>query len=219
MNTEQRSVWRGLYAITPDETDTARLIRLVSQALAGGVGWLQYRNKAAQPALCRTQASALLHLCRAAGARLIINDDLPLALALDADGVHLGAADGDLAAARAALGTDRILGATCHADLARVGAAITAGADYVALGSVFPSFTKPQAVRADLALIRAAKAQAAAAGIALVAIGGITLGNARQVIAAGADLLAVINDLFAAQDVAARAAAYAELFISPASKI
>lgn len=200
---------RGLYAITPDERDTARLVALVRDALAGGVGAVQYRNKVADAALRGAQVRALLALTRPAGVPLIVNDDLALALASGADGVHLGASDGDLAAARARLPGQALLGASCYDRMALAEAAAAAGADYVAFGSVFPSSTKPVAVRAPLALLAEARRTL---DVGVVAIGGITLANARSAVDAGADALAVITDLFAAPDVAARARAYRQLF-------
>jgi thiamine-phosphate pyrophosphorylase len=191
---------RGLYAITPD--DPAR----VEEALASGVLCaLQYRAKHAPGASRLREARRLLERCRAHGVPFIVNDDVELALAVQADGVHLGREDGNLAGARARL-PGRLLGASCYdrPELAR--RAIAAGADYVAFGSVFPSPTKPAAVRAPLALF------ALQLGVPKVAIGGITLENAPQVLAAGADCVAVITDLFDAPDVAARACAYGRLF-------
>lgn len=191
---------RGLYAITPD--DPAR----VEDALASGaLCALQYRAKAAGAAERLREAERLARLCRAHRVPFIVNDDLELALAVQADGVHLGREDGDLARARARL-PGRLLGASCYdrAELAR--RAVAAGADYVAFGSVFASPTKPGAVRAPLALF------ALELGVPKVAIGGISLENAPQVLAAGADCVAVITDLFAAPDVAARARAYGRLF-------
>lgn len=199
---------KGLYAVTPDLADTDGLLRRTEQALEGGAMLVQYRNKPAG-ALRREQASALLALCRRQGVPLVINDDLPLALALGADGAHLGRDDGDLAAARAALGPGRILGVSCYDDPERAREARRIGADYVAFGSFFASPTKPAAVRAPLALLAEAKA---ACGLPVCAIGGITLHNAPQLIEAGADLLAVISDLFEAPDIRARAAAYTSLF-------
>ena len=200
---------RGLYAVTPDELQTPRLIDLVAAALAGGVRLVQYRNKTAAPQLKREQASELLHLCHARGARLIVNDDLPLALALDADGVHLGRDDGDLRKARAALGPDKLLGVSCYADLGCAAGAAAAGADYLAFGSMYASATKPDAPPAPLTLLGAARARY---GLPIAAIGGISLDYASQTIAAGADLLAVVSDLFGAADVAARARDYQRLF-------
>lgn len=202
----------GLYAITPDDPQTPRLIAMVAAALAGGVRLVQYRNKNAVPGLKRSQAAELLQLCRTHGARLIINDDLPLALALDADGAHLGQDDGDLGAARAALGPDKLLGVSCYADLGLAASAAAAGADYLAFGSMYPSATKPEAPPAPLALLGEARRRH---GLPIAAIGGIALSNAAQTITAGADLLAVVSDIFGAGNLAAitaRARAYQLLF-------
>jgi len=199
----------GLYAITPEEQDTPRLTALVGSALAGGVRLVQFRSKNTLPELRRSQAAELLRLCRASGAHLIINDDLALALALDADGVHLGRDDGDMGAARAALGPGKLLGVSCYADLGCAASAAAAGADYLAFGSMYPSATKPEAPPAPLALLGEARRRC---GLPVAAIGGITLSNAAQTIAAGADLLAVVSDLFDAKDIGAHAREYAGLF-------
>jgi len=202
---------RGLYAVTPDDNLLPRLSVLVSAALQGGVKIVQYRNKTAPAPLRRSQAAELVRICRAEGAKLIVNDDLALALEIGADGVHLGKDDGDLSAARALLGPRRLLGISCYADLKRAEAAVAAGADYIAFGAMFPSPTKPAAVQAPLALLGEAKARFGDR-CAIAAIGGITLNNAPQVIAAGADLVAVITDLFDAMDITSRAEAYQKLF-------
>jgi thiamine-phosphate pyrophosphorylase len=200
---------RGLYAVTPDETDTARLLALAAQVLRGWPALLQYRNKRASPALRREQAGALLALCRAAGVPLLINDDLALALEIGANGVHLGRDDGDPAAARRALGEGRLLGLTCYDEWGRAAAGARAGADYLAFGAMFPSTTKPAAPPTAVGLLGRARRELR---LPVAAIGGITLENAPQVIAAGADLIAVVSDVFAAGDPAARAAAYRALF-------
>ncbi|MDR2240427.1 MAG: thiamine phosphate synthase [Zoogloeaceae bacterium] len=199
----------GLYAVTPDLPDTDDLLQRVRAALDGGVRLVQYRNKPALAALRREQAAALLRLCRDHGAQLVVNDDLALTLEIDADGAHLGGEDGSLATARAALGPDKILGASCYNDLARARQAQRDGADYLAFGSFFASPTKPAAARAEPALLTAARS---GLGLPVCAIGGITLQNAPRLIAAGADLLAVVTDLFQAPDIRARAAAYTLLF-------
>lgn len=203
---------RGLYAITPDEADTGRLTARVDAAIRGGAVMVQYRNKAASRVLAREQAARLADLCRAAGVPLIVNDDPRLALEVDAAGAHLGADEGDLRAARAVLGPGRLLGASCYDRPALAAAAREAGADHVAFGAIFASATKPRAVRAPLALLGD---PAASAGLPVVAIGGITVENAAEAIAAGAHALAVITDLFDAPDIAARAAAYRRLFERP----
>jgi thiamine-phosphate pyrophosphorylase len=187
----------GLYAITPDWQETARLLLVTEAILKGGCRLLQYRNKTASPCHRDEQAVALRGLTRRYGALLIINDDLELALASEADGVHLGAEDGDLAAARMRLGPDRLLGASCYQRLELAGAAAHAGADYVAFGSFFASPTKPLAKRADPALIVGARQQY---GLPVCAIGGIDLDNASGLVNAGAKLLAVISSVYNAKD-------------------
>lgn len=201
--------FRGLYAITPDELDTGELARKVSMALAGGARMVQYRNKSADAMLRREQGAALLALCRAAGVPLIVNDDVDLAESLGADGLHLGREDLSIAAARTRLGEHRLLGASCYDRLDLAVNARSAGADYVAFGSAFPSTTKPGATPAPLSLLREARARVACP---IVAIGGITRENAHAVIEAGADAVAVISALFDAPDVARRAREFANLF-------
>ena len=199
---------RGLYAITPESADSKMLLRGVAQALEGGIAMLQYRRKGRQHI---DEARALAHMCRERAVPFVVNDDSALALACGADGVHLGRDDGELAAARVKLdgGTGRkLLGASCYVSLPAARAAVASGADYIAFGSVFPSPTKPAAVRAPLILF----SEARSLGVPLVAIGGITLQNAPQLLAAGADSLAVISDLFEAPDIGERARAYAMLF-------
>ena len=200
---------RGLYLVTPELADTDALLGAVACVLSARPAIVQYRSKLVDPVLRREQASRLLALCRQARIPLVINDDLALALEIDADGAHLGRDDGDLAGARKALGQARILGASCYGEWARAEAAVAAGVDYVAFGAMFPSSTKPQAPLAPLEMLTRAKAEF---GLPVAAIGGITLDNAPLLIAAGADLPAVISDVFSAPDPAARAAAYAGLF-------
>jgi thiamine-phosphate pyrophosphorylase len=204
-----RQQLRGLYAITPEGLSAATLLARVEAALSGGAAVIQYRDKRPDETRRAEAARALLGLCRRFGACLLINDDLPLALAVDADGVHLGAADGDLRAARQALAPGRLLGASCYADFERARAAVAAGADYVAFGAVYASSTKPSAQRAPLSLFARCRSELR---LPACAIGGITVDNAAPLLAAGADMLAVISDLFGAPDVAARAAAYHQLF-------
>ncbi len=199
----------GLYAVTPDEPDTTRLLAGVEAALAGGAQALQYRNKSASANLRLAQGRALIGLCMKYQRPLIINDDLDLALALDADGLHLGSEDSPLAEAKARLGAEKILGASCYDRLDSALEAQRAGATYVAFGSFFPSSVKPGAVRAPLSLLAAARAQLS---VPVVAIGGITLDNAPRLIEAGAHGVAVISALFSARDVRAAARDFSALF-------
>jgi thiamine-phosphate pyrophosphorylase len=189
---------RGLYAITPEALD----LKKIEHGLKGGAVLLQYRRKQRDVA----EAREVVALAQRYGVPVIINDDVELALEVDAAGAHLGRDDGDLAAARRRLGS-RILGASCYDDAELGRKAMRAGVDYIAFGSVFASPTKPAAVRAPLSLFGEFKSS-----IPLCAIGGIGLHNARQVLDAGADLLAVLSDLFEAPDIARRAAQYHELF-------
>lgn len=199
---------RGLYAITPDDSDTERLLERVQQVLGAGASWLQYRNKRADAACREEQATRLLPLCRAHAVPLIVNDDWQLAAKIGADGAHLGRDDGQLSAARMALGPAALLGATCYDDPALARDAVANGASYVAFGAYFPSVTKPGARRATCGLL----AGAAELGVPRVAIGGITPDNARPVIHAGADLIAVVSGLFGAADPAAATRAYLSCF-------
>jgi thiamine-phosphate pyrophosphorylase len=182
----------GLYAITPDLEDTARLCQMVEASILGGASVVQYRNKVANEALRFAQASALLPICRQHQIPFIINDHLDLFLALDADGLHIGGDDGDISASKQRIGEHKILGVSCYTDFANAEKAEKAGADYVAFGACFPSNTKPHAPRAELTLF----AQAKVLSIPCVAIGGITLDNADSVIKAGASAIAVIGELF-----------------------
>jgi len=188
----------GLYAVTPDLADTADLVARVETALAGGASAIQYRNKSADAALARTQAAALARVHAARGALYFVNDDPALAAAVGADGVHVGEDDGAIAAARAIVGPDRLVGVSCYNDLDRARAAVAAGADYVAFGSFFLSTVKPDALRAELSLLRGASSL----GVPVVAIGGIDADNAADLFAAGVDAVAVISALFATGDVA-----------------
>jgi thiamine-phosphate pyrophosphorylase len=204
------SNFRGLYAITdadllPDE----RLYAAVNAAVQGGAMLVQYRDKSADAATRKLKATRLLETCNALSCPLIINDDLDLAAAIGAQGVHLGREDGDLARARKQLGPEAIIGATCHGSLEFAREAKMMGASYVAFGAFFPSPTKPHAIPAALAILNQAKHEI---GLPVVAIGGITLDNAADVIRAGADMIAVVSSLFGADDVTQRARAFHHLF-------
>lgn len=199
---------RGLYAITPDEPDTNRLLTRVETVLRAGASWLQYRNKAASDDLRAEQALALQSLCSRFTVPLIVNDDWALAAAVGAAGAHLGEDDGELALARHELGPDAILGASCYNDLKLARQAGFAGASYIAFGAFFASPNKPNARQASPDLLR----EAAALGVPRVAIGGITPDNARPLVEAGADLIAVISGVFDAPDPTAATRAYLSCF-------
>ena len=200
---------KGLYAVTPDILNTELLCEKVEKALQGGASQVQYRNKAADANLRLRQASALLALCRSYQVPLIINDHLDLCAQIDADGLHVGATDCDLGAARRLLGDDKILGASCYNQLDLAIKAQDFGASYVAFGACFASGTKPNAPVASHNLITQAKKHL---NIPSVAIGGITLQNAPQVIAAGANAIAVVGALFNVEDIKVSSQQFSGLF-------
>lgn len=199
---------RGLYAVTPECEDADALAERVAECIAGGAALVQYRAKRAPAAITLVQARALASVCRSGGVPLIVNDSLELAAAVQADGVHLGRDDAPVREARIAL-PHALIGVSCYDDPERARAAAVAGADYVAIGSVFASPTKPGAVTAPLELLARA---GEVSGLPVAAIGGITPENAPAAIAAGAQLLAVITALFDAPDVRASARRFARLF-------
>lgn len=197
---------RGLYALTDGPRDD--LLEIVSQALRGGIRLLQYRDPTDDAARRHAEATALRQLCHEHGVPLIIDDDIALAKAVSADGVHLGDAGSDLGAIRSELGADAIIGVACRDSLQLAQVAARAGASYLSFGAFFPSPTKPLARRASIDLLR----QSAALGIPRVAIGGITPDNGASLIGAGADFLATVSALFGAPDVRAAAQNFAALF-------
>ena len=206
------STLRGLYAITDSALlAEGRLLPYVEAALQGGARLVQYRDKSQDASRRQDEAAALAALCRQHGASLIINDDLALARQLGV-GLHLGQEDGSLAAARADLGVDAIVGGTCHASLELAEGAAQAGASYLAFGRFFASSTKPNAPPAPLELLDQARSRFT---LPLCAIGGVTLDNAPRLLERGVDLLAVVHTLFSAasaSEVERRARAFAQLF-------
>lgn len=201
---------RGLYVLTDARLGHGdALVAAVGQALDGGARLVQYRDKSDDRRQRLADAGALATLCQDRGAVLIINDDVELALAVGAQGVHVGREDAPLHQARARLGARALIGVSCYNDLARAEAAARDGASYVAFGSFYPSTVKPDAVRASPQLLRQARARLA---IPIVAIGGVTHANGATLIDSGADMLAVITGVFGANDICAAAAAYGALF-------
>lgn len=199
----------GLYAITPEQPDTNRLLSQVRAALSGGARVVQYRSKSLDVALLHEQASELQVLCHDFEVPLIVNDSLRLADLTGADGLHMGRDDGSLRQARIVLGAEKVIGISCYNNLGLAIQAEAEGADYVAFGSFFPSVTKPGAVAAPLSLLGEAKTRLS---IPLVAIGGITIDNAASLVTAGADAIAVISGLFDAPDIQLAAQQYSQLF-------
>ena len=199
----------GLYVITPELDWVKNLEYLVEAALRGGACMVQFRDKSSHQTAREKTARALQALCNRFKAPLIINDDISLASAINADGVHLGQDDTSLSEARAILGDQCIIGVSCYNDPERALVAAEEGASYVAYGSFFPSPTKPHALRANLNLVRETRAKLS---VPLVGIGGITPENASPLIATGIDLLAVITAVFDTPDPAGASERFVELF-------
>jgi thiamine-phosphate pyrophosphorylase len=200
----------GLYAITDAQLIADdRLLDTVEQALLGGARLIQYRDKSADAVRRLTQARLLNTLCQRYQVPLIINDDVELAAAVGAAGVHIGKDDPALTTARTRLGQNALIGVSCYNRLSLALEAEQAGADHVAFGAVFPSLTKPTEVRASITLLREARA---ALRIPIVAIGGITPDNAPLLLDVGVDALAVVSGVFGQPDIQAAAARYATLF-------
>jgi thiamine-phosphate pyrophosphorylase len=204
-----KPVIKGLYAITPDEPDTAALLRKTRLVLQGGAKVLQYRNKLADATLQLAQANALRQLSREFSTTFIVNDNAQLAAQVNADGVHLGGDDGDVVTARQLLGKEKIIGVSCYNRAPLASEAELQGADYVAFGAFFPSSTKPNAIKADADLLSWARQHLK---VPAVAIGGITLQNAPSLINAGADALAVISAIFDADNTQLTAQQFSTLF-------
>ncbi len=200
-----RRLPRGLYAITRGDDLTST----VAAAIDGGASVIQYRDKSGDNARRLAEASVLSRLCERRDIPLLINDDIALARAVGAAGVHLGRDDPSLGQARARLGDTAIIGASCYNRIDLAERAIAAGADYIAFGRFFPSRSKPDAVQADLDLLREARRRFR---VPIVAIGGITPENGSDLIAAGADCLAVIDAVFGQPDIRASTQRFQTLF-------
>jgi thiamine-phosphate pyrophosphorylase len=182
----------GLYAITDCVGKKHEaVVEEVAAVIRGGAVMIQYRDKS--PSDKTALAQALAACCRRLGVPFIVNDDVELAAASQADGVHLGRDDGDIAAARQRLGAQAIIGMSCYDSLDRALHAEREGADYVAFGRFFPSQSKPLARPAHLATLTQARQSVS---VPIVAIGGILPGNGAQLLHAGANLLAVIGGVF-----------------------
>lgn len=203
---------KGLYAITDDQLlSQDNYLSYIEKSLIHGVKILQYRDKHRAPQQRQQQAMALKNLCHQYDVPLLINDDLQLAKQIGADGVHLGKHDASLQQARDLLGDNAIIGVSCYQDVNTALAMQQQGADYVAFGRFFPSQTKPNAPAAPIDLLSQVKSQL---NIPIVAIGGISVDNGGQLLNAGADMLAVIHDLFGQlEHIPTKAQRYAELFV------
>jgi thiamine-phosphate pyrophosphorylase len=208
LNIEEHEM-KGLYLVTPGWNGTDRLLEVTERAIEAGAALVQYRNKTAPAALRKEQAGAVLDLCRRHGKPLVINDHLDLCQELDADGVHVGGTDAPVAAARAALGPDKIVGASCYGQLARARSAQDAGASYVAFGGFYTSRVKVYDVNTPLHIVAQAREQLR---VPVVVIGGMTAENARPLVDLGAGMVAAISSVYLAADPFRAAREFAALF-------
>lgn len=205
-----RNKFTGLYAITDASvSDPEKIARNVEQALRGGARLIQYRDKSNNENQRLEACNAIRKLTQKFDAVFIVNDDIKLALATQADGVHLGQDDVSLIEARKQLGKSAIIGASCYNRFNLAEQATNEGANYVAFGRFFPSSTKPNAVSAEITLLQKAKQKL---GIPVIAIGGITTENGKTLIDAGADMLAVVDGVFGQTDIEAAANQFCSLF-------
>lgn len=200
---------RGLYFVTPDWDDTAHLLAVCEQAIKGGAVLLQYRHKTADAAQRKTQAIALLALCRSYNVPFVINDFVELAIELDADGVHVGGTDASVAQVRAQVGPDKIVGASCYGSMELAHKAAREGASYIAFGGFYPSRVKKYEVSTQASIVAEAKAQIA---LPVVVIGGMTVENSRPLVALGADMVAAISSVCTKNDAESAAREFAALF-------
>jgi len=208
-NMRDSFIIKGLYAITPDSADLNTLIQKTKSAIEGGAFMVQYRSKIQDRDVKMQQCAAILRLCREHNVPCIVNDDVEMCRTLKADGVHLGEEDDNIAEVRHILGEDAIIGSSCYDQLDRAKSAQKEGASYVAFGAMFPTSTKPNAPRATLALLKEAKREIQ---IPIVAIGGITVNNAHDVIKTGIDAIAVITSLYEAKSIKETAETFAKMF-------
>jgi len=184
-----------IYPITDTRLSGLSHAEQVARLIEGGASLIQLRDKLSAPREFYREAAAALQIARDHGARLIINDRVDIALALKADGVHLGQTDIPVAAARRLLGKEAIIGFSTH-NMEQAKLATNLPVDYLAFGPIFPTSTKenPEPVTGLVAMSEVATSKGR---LPLVAIGGITLENAREVLKAGADTVAVITELVA----------------------
>jgi thiamine-phosphate pyrophosphorylase len=200
---------RGLYLVTPDWDDTRQLLEITELGLRGGATVLQYRHKTADAALRREQAECLQALCRTYQVPFIINDHIDLCLALDADGIHVGGTDETIAAVRAALGPNKIVGASCYGDIALAQDAYRNGASYVAFGGFYPSKVKKYPVTTPPEIVAQSKREIP---LPAVVIGGMTRENSAPLVAQGADMVAAISSVYLAGNPQSAARAMADMF-------
>lgn len=200
---------KGLYLVTPDWDDTQKMLAATEAGLRGGAAIVQYRHKTASPELRREQAAQLQALCKRYGKPFIVNDFIELCMELDADGIHVGGTDMSVAQVRAAVGSSKIVGASCYGSLELAQSAHRFGASYVAFGGFYPSRVKKYEVTTPPEIVAQAKKDIP---LPNVVIGGMTQQNAVPLIAQGADMVAAISSVYFEDDPEAAARAFVKLF-------
>lgn len=201
---------KGLYIVTPDWDDTAKLVDVTEKAIKGGTKIVQYRHKTATPELRREQAKALQAVCKRYKVPFIINDHVDLAMELDADGIHVGESDEAVAAVRSRVGPKKIVGASCYGDMDLVRKAHKAGASYIAFGGFYPSRIKKYPVTTELDIVKQMKQEIPE--LPSCAIGGIDHENAVPLVARGVDMICVISSVYFADDPEAAARKFAKMY-------
>ncbi len=201
---------KGLYIVTPNWNDTEKMVDVTEKALQGGATIVQYRNKDATPELRREQAKAIQAICRKYNVAFIVNDHVDLCIELDADGIHVGESDEAVAAVRAKVGPNKIVGSSCYGEMDRVRAAQKAGASYIALGGFYPSRVKEYPVTTELNIVKQMKEEFP--DLPSCAIGGITLENAVPLVERGVDMICVISSVYFQDDPEAAARAFAQFY-------
>ncbi len=200
---------KGLYVITDTALmPEARFMTMLEEALEGGARIVQMRDKRKPDIAMFERAVQIRELCQQYDALFIVNDHVELAAECGAHGVHIGEDDHDYNNAKKLINSG-IIGVSCYNDIERACKMADAGADYVAFGSFFPSTVKPGARRADVTLL---KESARLLDLPICAIGGITAERAGGLINSGADMIAVISDIWTAPSISKRARQYSELF-------
>jgi len=213
---KNKNILQGLYAITDPDLMGADLVAKAEQAILGGIKILQYRNKTAPLEQQEQEASSLCKLCDEHNVVFIINDNVELAIKVNADGVHLGQKDTQLQQARNLLGKNKIIGVTCNNQVEFAQMAQEQGADYVAFGRFFNSLTKPSAPHAELSLLSEARKKIT---IPIAAIGGITPESAPLLLNEGVDMLAVIQGVFGQTDILNATRQFVEIIDSPKASL
>ncbi|WP_353684803.1 thiamine phosphate synthase [Thermodesulfovibrio sp. 3907-1M] len=201
---------KGLYVITDEKlTPYDKILEMVEEALKGGAKIVQLRDKTNSDNFLMSYGFLLKELCEKYNAYFIVNDRVDLAMKLNAHGVHIGKEDTDISEVKQNL-KNKIIGVSCYNELERAKIMESLGASYVAFGSFYPSSTKPEAKVVEKSIIQEAKK---VLSIPICVIGGLNVQRAKELIRLGADIVAVVSDIWTAPSIQKRAEEYKNLFI------